>query len=129
MMYFIKLQNGTPVGHPIAWENFIQAFPMIDPSNPIPLYAHFERVPKPQIKGFVKDYQHTYDWDGALVKDVWTPVVMTAEEKQIYMQKMEEIRPDTSWTFDEAAGEWVPPVPKPTDGEYIWYGSTWMKVD
>lgn len=130
-MYFIKLQNGNPIGHPIAWENFVQAFPAIDPRNPIPLFAHFERVEKPEVKGFVLGYQHGYGWDGAVVKDVWTPIPMNDEQKQVYLQNMEALRPGASWTLDEKAERWIPPVPKPTDGEYMWVEEvqTWIKVD
>lgn len=29
-----------------------------------------------------------------------------------------------SWTLDEATCQWVPPVPMPTDGMYVWDEST-----
>ena len=35
-----------------------------------------------------------------------------------------------SWTLDEATCQWVPPVPKPTDGMYVWDESTlaWSQI-
>lgn len=36
-----------------------------------------------------------------------------------------------SWVWDQEAGDWVPPVPEPTDGEYYWEESLgqWTPVD
>ena len=35
-----------------------------------------------------------------------------------------------SWTLDEATCQWVPPVPMPTDGMYVWDESTlaWSQI-
>ena len=35
-----------------------------------------------------------------------------------------------SWTLDEATCQWVPPVPMPTDGMYVWNESTlaWSQI-
>ena len=30
------------------------------------------------------------------------------------------VQPFPSWTLDEATCQWLPPVPMPTDGVYVW---------
>ena len=39
-------------------------------------------------------------------------------------------QPYPSWTLDEQTCQWVPPVPMPTDGMYVWDESTlaWSQV-
>jgi hypothetical protein len=39
-------------------------------------------------------------------------------------------QPYPSWTLDEATCQWVPPVPMPTDGMYVWDESTlaWSQI-
>ena len=39
-------------------------------------------------------------------------------------------QPYSSWTLDEATCQWVPPVPMPTDGMYVWDESTlaWSQI-
>ena len=39
-------------------------------------------------------------------------------------------QPYPSWTLDEQTCQWVPPVPKPTDGMYVWNESTlaWSQI-
>lgn len=39
-------------------------------------------------------------------------------------------RPYPSWTLDEQTCQWVPPVPMPTDGMYVWDESTlaWSQI-
>lgn len=40
-------------------------------------------------------------------------------------------RPFPSWTLDEQTCDWMPPVPSPTDGLYMWDESSakWVRVD
>ena len=39
-------------------------------------------------------------------------------------------QPYPSWTLDEQTCQWVPPVPMPTDGMYVWNESTlaWSQI-
>jgi hypothetical protein len=39
-------------------------------------------------------------------------------------------QPYPSWTLDEQTCQWVPPVPMPTDGMYVWNESTlaWRQI-
>lgn len=39
-------------------------------------------------------------------------------------------QPYPSWTLDEQTCQWVPPVPMPTDGMYVWDESTlaWSQI-
>ena len=40
------------------------------------------------------------------------------------------VQPYQSWTLDEQTCQWVPPVPMPTDGMYVWNESTlaWRQI-
>lgn len=40
------------------------------------------------------------------------------------------IQPYSNWILDEQTCLWVPPVPKPTSGEYYWdqSTSTWLEI-
>ena len=50
MNYYIKLENGNTVGHPVAEDNLITAFPSIDLQNLPPEWAKFERIAAPLLK-------------------------------------------------------------------------------
>lgn len=96
MELFIQIRNGQPYEHPIMGDNFRQAFPDVDVNN-LPLeFARFERVAPPVPGVYEVVDGPTYEWDGSLVKDVWTLRPMTDEEKQQKDALLASARPSTT---------------------------------
>ena len=139
MHLYIKVEDGNTVGNPVLRDNLMAAFKKI-PEN----YQPFVRIEKPLPRSLdvyetlVSD-DPTYEYDAELqaYKDVWATRDMTdAEkiEKQNRVKELWNLRPNrenfSSWTFDTDLCEYVPPVPKPTDGIYFWDGSSnsWIAV-
>jgi len=81
MKYVIQIQNGQPVGHPIAIENFKLAFPDKDLNNLSPDWAEFCRIlPSPNKYQTVKSSR--YDWINGVVSDVWEYNEASEEDKK-----------------------------------------------
>lgn len=129
MDFLIRLENGQPVDNPISLENFVIAFPNIDPTIHEG-FAVFERVSKPQLGPYETGFTHSYGWVDGVVKDIWAPVEMSFAEKAIKISHVQQLRPFESWVFDEAICDWVPPVPIPENGKHLWDESStsWVEV-
>jgi hypothetical protein len=132
MKLFIQIRDGQPYEHPILEDNFRQAFPHIDPDN-LPLeFALFERVENPNLAGFYQVNEHSsYEWDGSVVKDVWTVREMTAEERAKKQQpykdawaKLPNRDNFIAFVFNEETLQYDPPIPRPETGDYFWQGTT-----
>lgn len=80
MELYIRIVNGQPFEHPIFGDNFRQAFPDVDVNNLPEWAARFERIEAPTCGEYEKPVL-TYGWVDGMVKDIWTIVEMTAEEK------------------------------------------------
>jgi len=80
MELYIRIVDGQPFEHPIFGDNFRQAFPDVDTNNLPPEFARFERIDAPECGEYEKPIV-TYGWVDGIVKDIWTIVEMTAEEK------------------------------------------------
>lgn len=80
MELFIRLKDGQPFEHPIFGDNFRQAFPDVDVDNLPDWVARFERIEAPACGEYEKPVL-AYGWVDGVVKDVWTIVEMTTEEK------------------------------------------------
>lgn len=80
MELFIRLENGEPFEHPILGDNFRQAFPDVNVDDLPNWVARFERVEPPTPGEYQKLALH-YGWVDGIVKDVWTFVEMTDEER------------------------------------------------
>ena len=141
MELYIQIRNGQPFEHPIFGDNFRQAFPHIDVNNLPPEFAKFERVERPKLGAYqvlIQD-EPTYEFVDGIWKDVWHVRDMTTEEIAAAHQKAEEDKavamqavkdawaalPNrdnfTAWTFDEATLRYLPPIPRPNDGNlYKW---------
>tara|TARA_R110002126_G_scaffold34736_4_gene107324 strand:+ start:341 stop:838 length:498 start_codon:yes stop_codon:yes gene_type:complete len=134
MNFVIRVENGQPVDHPIAIENFRQAFPHLDENNLPPEFVAFERVPQPVLGPYemMDSLETTYQWVDGVLKDVWPVRPMTPEEKALKIAAMKSFQtmgPNAeqyaAWTFDEEKCVYVPPYPKPNDGKnYFWQGTT-----
>lgn len=133
--FVIKIENNNPVGHPIAKENFAQAFPDANLNNLPQGFAFFERVPRPLLGPYEVHESTTYAWSGNKVVDVHNIRAMTAEEKLKQQNFTKSVWKDVghaSWIFDEQTCSFTPPVPRPNDGKiYRWDESTlsWILME
>jgi len=122
MELFIRIQDGTTVGHPIMGDNFAQAFPEIDKNNLPPQFARFVRVERPALGVYdvmVAD-EPTYQQVDGVWTDVWSVREMTAEEKAARQQAVrdafnsrEQAENWSAWALDEATCTMQPPIPRP----------------
>jgi len=115
MKLFIKVKNGEPVDHPIAEENFVLAFPEVDPENLPPEFARFIRVPQPVLDRFEVYEGVTYEWNGSAFTDVHHVRPMSSAEREEVIARIKAARPNESWTWDEEGIKWLPPQ-RPTTG-------------
>lgn len=134
MKLYIKLQDGQPVDHPTTEENLLQVFPHID-VNLLPSdFMEFERIAIPKL-GLYEIYEgSSYQVIDGVCKDVHQIRNMTAEEKsqkQAEMKELHKTPPYPSWTYNEEACGFQPPVPTPdNENPYTWDEETlaWFKV-
>lgn len=124
MKFFIKIENNQPVGHPIAADNFQQAFPDIDVNNLPSHFAVFERVAAPKLKTYEIYEGVTYKFFDGVVKDFHHVRDMTEQEK---LQKQDAVKKDwaengfSSWVFNQETCSFIPPIDYPADGgRYTW---------
>jgi hypothetical protein len=136
MELFIQIRDGQPYEHPIFGDNFRQAFPDIDPNNLPPEFARFERVPCPSlVYATLNSPEPTYQWVGGFVKDVWDITPFTPEQIKAKQDAVKAAwaakNGFASWVFDEEQCNFVPPVPRPTDGKrYRWDEASlsWVEI-
>ena len=131
---YIQVENGEPINHPAFESNLIDAFGSI-PSN----WEPFERL-TPATIGLYQTFESQVSYEK--VNGVWTDIHiirdMTQDEISAKQQLVKDAwakRPHlenfTAWTFDEATCQYLPPTPKPTDGQnYFWQGTTntWVVI-
>lgn len=134
MRFFIRLENGQPIDHPIIEENMIQAFPEVDLDNLPENFAEFVRVDVPAIGTYEIYEGSSYQWVDGVVKDVHTIRPMTEKEKIANQNIIEDLLTEQrypSWVFDEQTGVYKPPVEHPRDGKhYVWNEEelNWIEV-
>lgn len=129
--FFIKVENGSPVGHPIAEENFVQAYPNIDLDNLPESFALFTRTSAPQMGVYEKNQKEEYYRQGdGTFRSNWVCEGMTDSEKTAKQNaakaewSLMENTP-ASWTFNEDTCWYEPPSPYPNDGNlYRWDEAT-----
>lgn len=81
MEYVIRIKNKEPYEHPIAVDNFTQAFPEEDLNALSDKFAEFRKNPPAPGKYEVPVGSH-YAWVNGVVEEVWTYRPMTEEEIQ-----------------------------------------------
>ena len=125
MDLFIRIENGSPVDHPITLENLQMVYPGFDPANPPENFMPFVKLGVP-YRDFFEVYEGvTYIMESNYVTETHHVRPMTSEEKQNYIndlkQQFIENGGDEDWYFDENLLTFVPSVPYPTDGQkYMW---------
>lgn len=126
MELFIRIKDGQPFEHPILAHNFKQAFSNVDTNNLPPEFARFERVEAPHLSVYEKNQRVQYELgEDGVYRDVWYCDQMSKEEKTEKQNQVKEQWTQNggfaSWTFDEETCSFVPPTPRPNDGNmYIW---------
>jgi len=124
--------NGNALNHPAFEDNLLEAFGSI-PEN----WEAFVRVGQPTLSVY-QITEPSYQKINNVWTDVWIVQDMTDAEKLAKQQSVQSAwlaRPNasnfTAWTFDEATCQYLPPTPKPTDGQnYFWQGTTntWVVI-
>jgi len=116
--FYIRIENGQPVNHPIAETNLISVVQGIDVDSLPSDYASFTRVEMPEL-GPYEVCTNIYQWDGDIVTDALTTREMTTEEKTA---KQDAVKADwaatgyASWVLNEDDCTFYPPTPRPLDG-------------
>lgn len=118
MKLFIKVKDGEAFEHPMLEDNFLQAYPNIDPENLPPEFARFIRVPQPQLDRFEVYEGVTYEWNGWAFIDVHHVRPMNAAERDEVIERTKAARPNESWTWDEVNLKWLPPTLPTTGGPW-----------
>jgi len=121
MNLYIKYINGQIVDHPMLEDNLKQADPDFNPINLPDTLKVFERINGP-LPGPYAYIQSSYQlFEDGVVRDVYTEVPFSAEEKANLIEyTMAQAHPK-GWTFNETICAWEPGVPYPTDGKvYEW---------
>lgn len=131
---YIKVVNGITVDHPVLEQNLYDVFPGITQDGIASLgYEPFIRVQVVVPRG--KRFSRT---EYEKINGVWTDVHyfedLSPEETAAAVQRHRELvtawwqsRPEafnyTAWVYDEELERFVPPFPKPEDGQfYRWSG-------
>ena len=128
MNLYIETENGLSKNHPAFEDNLLQAFPAI-PLN----WERFVRVerPVPTMYQTFDSELPAYEKVDGVWTDVWSLRDMTAEEKAAKQQVVKDawaVRPNAenfvAWIFNEDTCQFEPPIPRPTEGNYFWQGTT-----
>ena len=131
MSYFIRIKNNEAFEHPIAEDNFKQAFPDIDIDNLPDEFARFVRVALPTLGPYEVLENSTYEWDGNIMKDVHQIRDMTEEEKATKLAEAYSDLPE-GWTLNEETLQrsFTPPE-KPDNSEdwiFDFAQNAWVKL-
>ena len=143
MNLYIEIENGQTKNHPALEHNLIESFGVI-PEN----WEPFIRIEKPTLDTFqiLVSEQTSYEKINGVWTDVWNIREMTEEEKVIKQQRLDVESTNakllmhqkvkdlwatlpnrqnfSAWKFDEETCQYLPPVPRPTDGDYRWDGAS-----
>lgn len=123
MEFFIRVdENGQTVDHPIAADNFCQAFSDIDTNNLPSNFVRFVRVAPPPLGVYEKNQRVNYELKDGVWTDVYSCDQMTNEEITALQDQVKATFAATagfaSWTFNEITCRFDPPVPYPNDGKH-----------
>jgi hypothetical protein len=110
MRYLIQILDGQPVNHPIAEENFREAFPGVDLDAPLPSWvAWFTRTDPQNLPVGVYEHQiEAYGWEDGVVVDLWPNIPYTPEEKAEKIALVVAADHPDGWVFDEDRCRWLP---------------------
>jgi hypothetical protein len=134
MNLYIEIKNEQPVNHPAFEQNLIEVFGII-PDN----WEPFNRIERPMCDVYqIVSEEPVYEKINEIWTDVWTIRDMTEEEKINKQKELDEASKQavkdfwstlpnrenfSSWVFDEEIGQYLPPIPRPTEGDFRWDGA------
>lgn len=130
-MFFIKVENGTTVDHPVTLENLILIYQNFDINNPPDGYLPFFRANTPATTEPYIIHEPNYIVSDNSVSELYIARTMTTEEKQQVFDKMEQYKPYPSWILNVDKCLWEPPILYPTDDKkYSWDEDTqdWIEI-
>jgi hypothetical protein len=122
---YIQVENGQTINHPALRINLLDAFGKI-PAN----WEPFVRLAPPEelYKTLIVETP-PHKKVGDVWVDAYTLVDMTAEEKAEVQQMTKDAWANmpnafnfTAWVYNPDTNKFDPPVPRPTNGHYRWYG-------
>lgn len=123
---YIEVQNGQPINHPILESNLRIFFgDQLLPEQ----YIEFIKTPIPEIGVYEIYVGHSYQIENDHCVEIHHVRNMTDEEK---LNKQNDVKTFftnhvgfSSWTFDENLCRFLPPIPRPADGNpYDWNEET-----
>lgn len=125
MSFYIKFENGSAVGNPMASENLQQLYPnFLDDPQSLGYYP-VDIVHPPALSALQPTYssfaQYTLEEDNS-VSMYYITRKLNAEEKQLKYNSMLDIGPiHTGWILNANTLYWEAPFPEPDDGNvYVW---------
>jgi hypothetical protein len=131
--HIIELKDGLPHGHPYELTNFMQTYPEFNYDElPTDKYAKFVfKFPPREVP--LKPWE-TIEYFGYQIIDgvVSTRYEIVSDpilEQELRAAAALEESPYVGWVFDNDYLLWIPPIPRPDDGnEYVWNNETvsWM---
>lgn len=131
-MFFIKVENGTTVNHPVALENLRMIYSNFDVNNPPDGYLPFNKATVPGTTDPFTRHDVSYVVSDDSVSEVYISRTLTEEEKEIFLQQMEEGKPYPSWSLNRNTCIFEPPVSMPVDDKkYSWDEDTltWIEIE
>lgn len=136
MKFIIEMRDGKPFGLPYELNNYKHAYPDFDYDS-LPTETHakyfFEPIP---YDVEIKQWQYICRDDPLVIENGNVYERHTLKdvpdlERQIREQIESEEPPFKGWLIDTNSLIWIPPIPRPNDGnEYFWDNDTerWWKV-
>lgn len=142
MKLFIKIENNKPINYPLVESNLRLLHPYLNLESKTDLanygYAIFEKTPEP-TSTYKKIAVNEYVWEGDIIKENWTIIELSEEEKTAKQNEQHTSWLATSanckfpsWTFNVEKCRYEPPLPKPLDEKiYAWNENTveWVALD
>ena len=127
MICYIQLENGVPIGHPIALDNLKLVYPTINFEND--LLENFAKVVRTSIpqhtvyERILQEPEYTLV-DGTVYANWKVEKLSKAEIKNLQTtvkQNWKQFPNWQSWSFNNLECRYDPPIPYPTDGNaYEW---------
>lgn len=121
-MFYIKLQNGEPIGHPLSEENCMYLYDGFNPNNLPDGLVPFIKTPPPILTAYQLLGEVSYVVEDDRVIETWNIVNLSADEIKAKQDIVKQLwKGFASWTFDEDICAFKPPIPYPADGKhYHW---------
>ena len=120
MNLYIELEEGRPINHPLQESNLLLIYPDINLENLPENLCKFVRVEKPISKWDEVVEGPEYKMIDGICYDVWTVNKISDEVRESMLSTLTASNPYPSWTVDIINHTLIPPISKPTEGEWQW---------